>query len=91
MRSTLTLQRMNVFGAEAAGGVVPELRPHVTCRRLATIGGARCAGLDHRVGVISPGKDAHSVLCEPIASAWAGGNAVPVPWSTSWIRATSTP
>ena len=62
MRSTLTLQRMNTFGAEDAGGDVPELMTSRDVLELATIGGARCAGLDHRVGSISPGKDADLVL-----------------------------
>ena len=77
MRSTLTLQRMNAFGAEDAGGDVPELMTSRDVLELATIGGARCAGLDHRVGSISPGKDADLVLLRTDRlGVWPVNNAV---------------
>lgn len=63
MRHTFTFQRSQIFARARAGE--RNLPPLMTCRdalEFATIAGARCANLDHRVGTLTPGKEADLVL-----------------------------
>jgi 5-methylthioadenosine/S-adenosylhomocysteine deaminase len=63
MRSNLTLQRHVILERGRKGGQT--LPPLLTCRdvlEFATIEGARCANLDHKVGTLTPGKDADVVM-----------------------------
>lgn len=63
MRSTFTLQRLNVLQRARKGE--PNLPPLLTCRdvlEFATIEGARCTGLDNKIGTLTPGKEADIVL-----------------------------
>jgi len=63
MRAAFTLQRLNVL--QRARNGAQNLPPLLTCREVlefATIEGARCALLDHKVGTLTPGKDADIVL-----------------------------
>jgi cytosine/adenosine deaminase-related metal-dependent hydrolase len=59
MRATFTLQRALVNERSLAGE--QNLPPLVTCREvieMATISGARAAHLDHKIGTLTPGKEA---------------------------------
>ena len=63
MRTVFTFQRMQIF-ARARGGE-QNLPPLLTCREVlefATIEGARCAGLDSKIGTLTPGKEADIVM-----------------------------
>jgi 5-methylthioadenosine/S-adenosylhomocysteine deaminase len=63
MRATFTLQRLLVLQRARKGE--PNLPALLTCRdvlEFATIAGARCAGLDGRIGTLTPGKEADVVL-----------------------------
>jgi 5-methylthioadenosine/S-adenosylhomocysteine deaminase len=63
MRSAFTLQRLLLL--QRARNGEQNLPPLLTCRdvlEFATIEGARCAGLDHKVGTLTPGKEADIVL-----------------------------
>jgi 5-methylthioadenosine/S-adenosylhomocysteine deaminase len=63
MRSAFTLQRLLVLQRARKGE--PKAPPLLTCRdvlEFATIEGARCAGLDHKVGTLTPGKEADIVM-----------------------------
>jgi 5-methylthioadenosine/S-adenosylhomocysteine deaminase len=63
MRTVFTFQRMQSF-ARARGGAQNPPRL-LTCREVlefATIEGARCAGLDGKIGTLTPGKDADIVM-----------------------------
>src|SRR5262245_7740461 len=65
MRSTLTLQRLLLLQRPRTGE--QNLPPLLTCRdvlEFATIEGARAAGLDHKVGTLTPGKEADIVVLE---------------------------
>jgi cytosine/adenosine deaminase-related metal-dependent hydrolase len=65
MRSTFTLQRLLVLQRARKGE--PNLPPLLTCRdvlEFATIEGARCTGLDSKVGTLTPGKDADIVMLQ---------------------------
>ena len=63
MRSAFTLQRALVNERSLAGEQnLPRL---LTCRdvvEMATIGGARTAHLDHKIGTLSPGKEADIIM-----------------------------
>jgi cytosine/adenosine deaminase-related metal-dependent hydrolase len=64
MRTTLVVDRATAHDAATARGEVLEELP-VTARqvlRLATVAGARFCGLEDRIGIVSPGKDADLVL-----------------------------
>jgi cytosine/adenosine deaminase-related metal-dependent hydrolase len=63
MRAAFTLQRLLVLQRRRAGE--QNLPPLLTCRdvlEFATIDGARCAGLDGRIGTLTPGKEADIVM-----------------------------
>ena len=63
MRAAFTLQRLNLL--QRARNGAQNLPPLLTCREVlefATIEGARCALLDHKVGTLTPGKEADIVL-----------------------------
>jgi cytosine/adenosine deaminase-related metal-dependent hydrolase len=63
MRAAFTLQRLGVLQRARAG--TQNLPALLTCRdvlEFATVEGARCAGLEHKVGTLTPGKDADVVL-----------------------------
>jgi cytosine/adenosine deaminase-related metal-dependent hydrolase len=79
MRAAFCLQRLSVHqGRRGGDSSVPDL---VTPRKIleyATIAGAKCARLDHRIGTISPGKDADLIMMRadgvdtwPLNSAYA--------------------
>ena len=63
MRSAFTLQRLMLLQRARSGE--QNLPPLLTCRdvlEFATIEGARCAGLESKVGTLTPGKEADIVL-----------------------------
>jgi 5-methylthioadenosine/S-adenosylhomocysteine deaminase len=63
MRAAFTLQRLGVLQRARAGA--RNLPALLTCRdvlEFATVEGARCAGLERKVGTLTPGKDADIVL-----------------------------
>jgi 5-methylthioadenosine/S-adenosylhomocysteine deaminase len=63
MRSAFTLQRLLVLQRARSGE--QNLPALLTCRdvlELATIEGARCAGLEDRIGTLTPGKEADIVM-----------------------------
>jgi cytosine/adenosine deaminase-related metal-dependent hydrolase len=63
MRSTFTFQRNQIF--QRARNGEQNLPPLLSCRDLlefATIEGARCAGVDGKVGTLTPGKEADILL-----------------------------
>jgi 5-methylthioadenosine/S-adenosylhomocysteine deaminase len=63
MRTTATLQRMQVLERKRAGE--QNLPALLSCRDMlefATISGARCANLDAKVGTLTPGKEADLVV-----------------------------
>jgi 5-methylthioadenosine/S-adenosylhomocysteine deaminase len=63
MRTAFTLQRLGVLQRARTGA--QNLPALLTCRdvlEFATIAGARCTGLERKVGTLTPGKDADIVL-----------------------------
>jgi len=63
MRATFTLQRALINERSLAGE--ENLPPLVTCREvieMATIAGARVAHLDHKIGTLTPGKEADIIM-----------------------------
>jgi len=63
MRATFTLQRALINERSLAGE--QNLPPLVTCREvieMATIAGARVAHLDHKIGTLTPGKEADIIM-----------------------------
>ncbi|WP_437976862.1 amidohydrolase family protein [Sorangium sp. So ce295] len=78
MRTVFTLQRALINERALAGETdLPEL---LTCRdviRLATVEGARVAGLSHKVGSLTPGKEADIILLRADAINVAPLNNVP--------------
>jgi 5-methylthioadenosine/S-adenosylhomocysteine deaminase len=63
MRSTFTLQRALINERSLAGE--QNLPPLMTCREvieMATIAGARAAHLDHKIGTLTPGKEADIIM-----------------------------
>ena len=63
MRAAFTLQRLMLL--QRARGGEQNLPPLLTCRdvlEFATIEGARCAGLESKVGTLTPGKEADIVV-----------------------------
>jgi len=77
MRSTFTLQHLQLFQRAAKGeqNLPPRLSPR-DMLEFATIEGARCANLDHKVGTLTPGKEADIVLlAADRVSVWPLNNA----------------
>ena len=63
MREAFNVQRL--FVQQRMRANEPNLPPLLTCREVlafATIAGARCALLDHKIGTLAPGKEADIVL-----------------------------
>jgi cytosine/adenosine deaminase-related metal-dependent hydrolase len=63
MRTVFTVQRMQIFARARSGA--QNLPPLLTCREVlefATIEGARCTGLDNKIGTLTPGKEADIVM-----------------------------
>jgi cytosine/adenosine deaminase-related metal-dependent hydrolase len=77
MRAAFTLQRLNVLQRARRGE--QNLPALLSCREVlefATIEGARCAGLEGRVGTLAPGKEADIVLLRADGmSVWPLNNA----------------
>jgi cytosine/adenosine deaminase-related metal-dependent hydrolase len=78
MRAAFTLQRCLVNEAALNGGTnLPELLTSRDVIRFATIEGARCLGLDHKVGSLTPGKEADIVMLDATSINVAPLNFVP--------------
>ena len=63
MRTTFNLQRLRVLQRRRDGEKATP--PLLTCRdvlEFATLQGARCANIDHKVGTLTPGKEADIVM-----------------------------
>ena len=63
MRTTFNLQRLGVL--QRRRSKEENVPPLVTCRDVldfATLQGARCANLDHKVGTLTPGKEADILM-----------------------------
>jgi len=63
MRTTFNLQRLRILQRKRTNEA--NLPPLLTCRdvlEFATLQGARCANLDHKVGTLAPGKDADILM-----------------------------
>ena len=63
MRTTFNLQRLGVL--QRRRRKEENVPPLITCRDVldfATLQGARCANLDHKVGTLTPGKEADIVM-----------------------------
>ena len=78
MRTTFAFQRQQIFARRRLGEA--NLPPLLTCRdvlEFATMEGARCANLDHKVGTLSPGKEADLILLRADRlSLWPLNNAI---------------
>src|SRR5262249_37579732 len=63
MRTTFNLQRLRILHRQRAHEQnVPPLLTCPAVLRFATLQGARCANLDHKVGTLTPGKDADILM-----------------------------
>ncbi|MBC2774606.1 amidohydrolase family protein [Rhizobium sp. AQ_MP] len=62
MRSFVTLQRMEANAKALAGQEYPRLATATDALRTATIGGAQGLKLDHKIGSLTPGKEADIIL-----------------------------
>jgi 5-methylthioadenosine/S-adenosylhomocysteine deaminase len=63
MRTTFNLQRLRILQRSRANEA--NLPPLLTCRDVldfATLQGARCANLDHKLGTLAPGKEADILM-----------------------------
>ncbi|MBX9773429.1 MAG: amidohydrolase family protein [Xanthobacteraceae bacterium] len=63
MRTTFNLQRLRILQRRRDGEKATP--PLLTCRdvlEFATLQGARCANLDHKIGTLTPGKEADIVM-----------------------------
>jgi 5-methylthioadenosine/S-adenosylhomocysteine deaminase len=63
MRTTFNLQRLRILQRRRDGE--KDTPPLLTCRdvlEFATLQGARCANIDHKVGTLTPGKEADIVM-----------------------------
>jgi 5-methylthioadenosine/S-adenosylhomocysteine deaminase len=63
MRTTFNLQRLRILQRRRANE--PNLPPLLTCRdvlEFATVQGARCASLDHKIGTLTPGREADLLM-----------------------------
>lgn len=77
MRFVMTLQRMFANERALAGQAYPNLLKSIDAIRFATIEGARGLKLDHKVGSLTPGKEADIVLLDATALNVAPLNNVP--------------
>lgn len=78
MRSAFSLQRMLIHSRERQGE--RNLPPLLTCDqvlKMATVAGAACAQLGHKVGSLTPGKEADLIMLDARAANTAGFNNVP--------------
>ena len=65
MRSTFTLQRMNIHTRNRNGEAnVPPLLTCYQTLQMGTIAGMRCAHVDNKVGTLTPGKEADIIILE---------------------------
>jgi cytosine/adenosine deaminase-related metal-dependent hydrolase len=64
MRSLVTLQRMHVNEKALAGEDYPDLITTLEAVRTATMGGATGLKLDHKIGSLTPGKEADIILLD---------------------------
>ncbi|MFN7024206.1 MAG: amidohydrolase family protein [Pseudorhizobium sp.] len=64
MRSFVTLQRMEANAKALAGEEYPHLVTARDALRIATIGGAQGLKLDHKIGSLTPGKQADIILLD---------------------------
>jgi len=63
MRTAFNLQRLRILQRRRANEA--NLPPLLTCRdvlEFATLQGARCANIDHKIGTLTPGKDADLLM-----------------------------
>src|SRR5262247_4580771 len=63
MRTTFNLQRLHILQRRRANE--QNLPPLLACRdvlEFATLQGARCANVDHKVGTLTPGKEADILM-----------------------------
>ncbi|MFC3851698.1 amidohydrolase family protein [Salinispirillum marinum] len=68
MRATLTLQRAFINEQALAGETdLPALLTSRDCIRFATVEGARGLKLDHKVGTLTPGKEADLIMLDATA------------------------
>lgn len=78
MRSALTFQRAFVNDAALAGETdLPKMLTSRDCIRFATVEGAKGLKLDHKVGTLTPGKEADIILLDATAINVAPLNHVP--------------
>jgi cytosine/adenosine deaminase-related metal-dependent hydrolase len=78
MRSALTLQRALINEQALAGKEnLPDLLTSRDVIRFATVEGARCLGLEHKTGSLTPGKEADIILLDATAINVAPLNHVP--------------
>jgi 5-methylthioadenosine/S-adenosylhomocysteine deaminase len=77
MRSLITLQRMGANEKALSGQEYPELMQCMQAIRQATMGGAQGLKLDHKVGSLTPGKEADIILLDAEAINVAPLNNVP--------------
>lgn len=78
MRSTFTLQRMNIHTRNRNGEAnVPPLLTCYQVLQMATLAGAKPAGLASKVGTLTPGKEADIIFLDTRTWNSAGFNNVP--------------
>lgn len=78
MRTAMILQRAFVNEAALAGKTdLPELLTSRDVIRFATVEGAKCLGLDRKIGALTPGKEADIILLDATAINVAPLNHVP--------------
>jgi 5-methylthioadenosine/S-adenosylhomocysteine deaminase len=77
MRSLVTLQRMHVNARALAGEDYPTMLTALDAIRIATMGGAEGLKLAHKIGSLTPGKDADIILLDAQALNVAPLNNVP--------------
>lgn len=77
MRSAITLQRMLANDKALRGEDYPKLLSAMDVIRFATIEGARGLKLDHKIGTLTPGKEADIILLDANAINVAPLNHVP--------------
>lgn len=78
MRGAFTLQRLRIHERAQRGGT--DLPPLLTCGQvleMATVAGAACAHVEHKVGTLAPGKEADIILLDTRTLNAAGFHNVP--------------